>query len=125
MVNDAQLIFVYNADSGLFNAMADVGHKIFSPTTYPCQLCALTYGLLTERKQWRRFIESLPAACEFLHRDQVRQRYPELDEALPAVFFMLDDKPVVCVSAAQLTACSTLDALQDLIRTRCISDLTG
>ncbi len=27
------LLFVYNADSGLFNTLGDIGHKLFSPNT--------------------------------------------------------------------------------------------
>ncbi|WP_232221892.1 hypothetical protein [Methanococcoides burtonii] len=38
------LIFVYNADSGLINEMKDYVHKIVSPSTYECNLCAITYG---------------------------------------------------------------------------------
>lgn len=26
-----RLLFVYNADGGFFNTMADIGHKLFSP----------------------------------------------------------------------------------------------
>lgn len=37
-------IFVCNADSGLFNTMADIGHKIFSAETHACSLCALVHG---------------------------------------------------------------------------------
>ena len=35
-MNDREytLLFVYNADSGLFNTMADIGHKLLSPETY-------------------------------------------------------------------------------------------
>ncbi len=40
------LVFVYNANSGLLNALLDMGHKVVSPRTYPCSLCALTYGSL-------------------------------------------------------------------------------
>jgi hypothetical protein len=36
------LVFVYNADSGVFNTLSDIAHKIFSPETYACNLCALT-----------------------------------------------------------------------------------
>jgi len=45
----SKLIFVYNADSGLLNAMKDWAHKIVSPETYPCSLCALTYNNLGMR----------------------------------------------------------------------------
>ncbi|MFM1892279.1 MAG: hypothetical protein RLZ44_1356 [Pseudomonadota bacterium] len=115
-----QLLFVYNADSGLFNTLADIGHKIFAPQTYACQLCALTYGYFTERAAWREFVETLPAACEFLHRDQFRARYPGSDTALPAVFRLADDGPNVCIDASTLGACDSLAALQRLIRQRCV-----
>jgi len=29
-----ELLFVYNADSGLFNSVADAAHKILAPSTY-------------------------------------------------------------------------------------------
>ena len=38
-----KLIFVYNAGSGKLNALFDMAHKIVSPTTYECSLCALTH----------------------------------------------------------------------------------
>ena len=84
------LLFVYNADSGLFNTLGDIGHKLFSPATYPCRLCAITYGVLTERAEWRAFVESLGVPCEFLHRDQFRERFPGVEIALPAVFRLVD-----------------------------------
>lgn len=43
------LIFVYNAKSGLISAFGDMVHKIVSPATYPCSLCALTYGAVCAR----------------------------------------------------------------------------
>ena len=36
------LIFIYNANGGIFSAMADAAHKLVSPETYPCSLCAIT-----------------------------------------------------------------------------------
>ncbi|MGB5451453.1 MAG: hypothetical protein WBM71_04350 [Sedimenticolaceae bacterium] len=33
------LMFFYNAEGGLFNTMADIGHKIFSPDTCECAVC--------------------------------------------------------------------------------------
>ena len=51
MASNDSLLFVYNADSGFFNTLADIGHKLFSPATYPCQLCAIT-GVLAEGGSW-------------------------------------------------------------------------
>lgn len=114
-----RLIFVYNADSGLFNTLADIGHKIFSPQTYACELCALTHGYFRERGPWRAFVESLPLTCEFLHRDEFRQRHPaQAALALPAVLRVDDAEPQVCLTREDLAACADLDALQAAIR-RC------
>jgi hypothetical protein len=114
------LLFVYNADSGLFNTMADAAHKIFSPGTYACNLCRVTYGWFSERAEWRRFIASIDADCEFLHRDQARARFPGLDPALPAVFRLDDGHPEVCIDAEGLDACYDLDALIERVRGRCL-----
>lgn len=46
-----QLIFVYNADGGTFNAIMDSAHKLFAPSTYQCSLCAITHGMLTMRHE--------------------------------------------------------------------------
>lgn len=113
------LIFVYNADSGLFNTLGDIGHKLFSPATYPCSLCAITHGVLAERAQWRAFIESLGIPCEFLHRDQFRDRHPGVGVPLPAVFRLVDGQPRVCVEAAALAACAGLADLEALIGRAC------
>jgi hypothetical protein len=115
-----RLLFAYNADSGLFNALADIGHKLFSPGTYACGLCALTHGLLTERAEWREFIASLEADCEFLHRDELRRRYPALAVELPAVLRVTDAGPAVCVDASTLSACRSLLDLKVVILRRCI-----
>jgi hypothetical protein len=119
-----RLLFVYNADSGLFNTLADIGHKIFSPATYVCRLCTLTHGYFTERREWRDFIASLDADCRFLHRDEFHQRYPGDATPLPAVFRLDGVLPVCCLDAAALRQCADLSDLQTFIRTRCLAGQT-
>jgi hypothetical protein len=115
-----ELIFVYNADSGLFNSVADAAHKLLSPETYACNLCKVTYGLFTERKQWRSFVESLDAKCRFLHRDELYRQYPGLRAtALPAVLRVTNGQPSICLDAQTLNACADLDSLMRLIRAGC------
>ncbi len=116
----SSLIFVYNADSGLFNTLADIGHKVFSPDTYQCNLCALTHGYLREKSRWKRFIGTLEIPCEFLHRDQFRQRFPGNEEPLPAVFRRDANDLRVCLSAEELAGCSGLEELERLVRERCL-----
>ena len=60
----AGLVFVYNADSGLFNAVSDAAHKIFSPRTYQCNLCALTHSAIGMRREWKQFLDSLDVPLE-------------------------------------------------------------
>ena len=45
-----KLIFIYNAKSGLVNEMIDFAHKIVSPETYECNLCAISYNTFTKKK---------------------------------------------------------------------------
>lgn len=119
MTRPAVLLFVYNADSGLFNLVADIGHKLFSPTTYPCRLCALTHGYLKERDSWRRFVESLPCACRFLHRDQFHAEYPDIEVALPALLRLDAEGPHCCADALAIARCTDLAELQALVTDCC------
>lgn len=75
MDNKPKLIFVYNADSGLKNAVLDSAHKIFSPKTYQCQLCDLTYGAFKEKKAWKNFRKQSGIEMKFLHADEFEKLY--------------------------------------------------
>ena len=57
-----RLVFVYNADGGRLAGLKDMFHKILSPSTYPCSLCAVTYGATSMQPQWRAQKNPLPAA---------------------------------------------------------------
>ena len=109
------LVFVYNADSGVFNALADAAHKIFSPQTYRCNLCALTHTAVGMRGEWRRFLDGLDAEQEFLHADELKARYGVEGVALPAVFIREGAGVEVLFGADSIDACRTLDDLKRLI----------
>lgn len=47
-----KLIFVYNSDSTFASLIKDTAHKLASPTTYPCNLCRLTYPVALMDKEW-------------------------------------------------------------------------
>ncbi|MDQ3806300.1 MAG: hypothetical protein M3416_21035 [Acidobacteriota bacterium] len=112
------LVFVYNADSGLFNAVADAAHKIFSPRTYQCHLCALTHSALGMRREWKQFLESLGVPLEFLHADELRARYGAAGVPLPAVFKKDGERVEVFLDADAINACRTGDDLKQLIAGR-------
>ncbi len=77
-LREMKIIFVYNANSGLMNTVLDIGHKIISPDTYECNLCAITYGVLTENEEWKAFRESSKNELEFLHKDEFEEKYQEV-----------------------------------------------
>ncbi len=109
------LVFVYNADSGVFNTLADAAHKIFSPRTYPCNLCALTHSAVGMRKEWKRFLDGLDGPVEFLHADELNSRYGVAGVPLPAVFRREGESLEVLFGADAINACRTMDDLKRLI----------
>jgi len=66
-----KLVFIYNAKSGLWNAVADSIHKFVNPETYPCKLCDLTHGYFGEKKAWNDFLKTISIPVEFYHKDQI------------------------------------------------------
>jgi hypothetical protein len=109
------LVFVYNADSGVFNTLADVAHKIFSPQTYACNLCALTHTAFGMRGEWRRFLDGLGRPLEFLHADELAPRHGVSGVPLPAIFRREGERLELLSGADAINACRTLDDLKRLI----------
>ena len=113
------LIFVYNANGGLPAALGDMVHKIVSPATYPCSLCALTYGAVSMRGEWRRFLDGTGLPSLFLYRDEFRSHLDTRDLALPAILLGGEAPlPEVLVSADELDALPDLPALIALLKAR-------
>jgi len=105
------VVFVYNADSGLFNLVSDMAHKLISPDTYDCQLCMLTHGHLGMRDQWRDYLDSLDAELEFLHRNEFIKKYPQTAVELPALFLSRAGEVELLVSSETIKHCATMDNL--------------
>lgn len=74
-MNPHKLVFVYNATSGKVQAWLDVAHKVISPSTYPCKLCNITYGIAKEDETWKKFRESSAVDMLFLHSDEFEDAY--------------------------------------------------
>ena len=106
------LVFVYNADSGIWNALSDLVHKTVSPSTYCCDLCAMTYGLLGMRRHWGSFIRRLEYEVEFTYRDLVGAKYPMLPTvSLPCVCLVEGEGATELVSAQEFLGMQTLEEL--------------
>lgn len=106
------LIFVYNADSGFFNAFKDAVHKAVAPSSYPCKLCQLSYGAVKMKRPWRDYLQQLPFEKKFFHRNEFREQYPDCrDAALPSIFVQNADVCTQLVSAEEINRQKTLSDL--------------
>lgn len=112
MTDSTKLFFIYNAGSGVFSMVSDFAHKIFSPETYPCSLCALTYGNVKMKKEWQDYLDKLPYEKIFLHKDELSE-YPELNKiGLPAIVKLSDNNNYdVLLSHQELNSLKNLNQL--------------
>ena len=111
-----RIIFVYNANSGLFNTFADIAHKAISPGTYKCSLCNLTHDLFNEKKEWTDFIEGLNVDCEFLHIDEFRRKYISDVTDFPAIFTVNSGQASLLMNRKEIDGSRSLADLKKLVR---------
>ena len=116
MPRPPRLVFVYNAKSGLLSAARDGLHKLLSPATYPCSLCTLTYGAVSMKRRWARYVAGLPYPVAFHYRDTASQRGWWGPEApLPVALRVSGGAVEVLLSASDIDACEDLDALMSAV----------
>ena len=114
----SELMFVYNASRSPVAQALDFLHKTFSPQTYACNLCRVTYGVFTARKEWTEFIKGLPYPSVFLHRDEFERLHPTLAGVmLPAVFTSKPSGvPSLLVGAEAINQVDTVEEMKALLR---------
>jgi hypothetical protein len=118
-MNSRELIFVYNADGGIGDLLFDFFHKMFSPPTYPCSLCFITYGRygVKNKTEWKKFLKSLPYKIVLLHKNEFHASYPNLEKIpLPAVYIQDGNEPTLLISSKKMDACKNLNDLIELVR---------
>jgi len=106
-----ELFFIYNAKSGFGNMILDGVHKIVHPSSYPCDLCAITYHAVGKRKEWKLFLEKLPFAVKFYYTDTIPPDFKKNFE-FPAVL-RYENSSVSCILDKQDFA--ELNDLSDFI----------
>ena len=110
-----KIIFVYNADSGVFNLLSDIAHKIFSPQTYECNLCAITHSNFGMKKEWKEYLDSLDNPLEFLHADEFKDKYDQEQVKLPAIFIEENNSLKQIADAAQINQSQSIEDLKSII----------
>ncbi|KPF62784.1 hypothetical protein IP88_14270 [alpha proteobacterium AAP81b] len=90
----------------------DSVHKLVSPATYPCSLCAITYGLVGMHRRWRDWLAAQALPAVFHHRRDFRAAFPAAaDTPLPLVALARGPALTVVLDAADLARLADLDAL--------------
>jgi len=118
-VSPRPLVFVYNADSGVLNALKDLWIKTVHPQDYGCQLCAVTYGPLGMKREWRDYVRRLGVGVRFLHRDELRAEFGVTGVPLPAAFKVGPDGRLrEWLPAAELRSARTLGELMEVVQAR-------
>lgn len=105
------ILFVYNAESGIAAGLMDSIHKLVSPATYPCDLCAITYGPVGMRAAWRVYLRTLALPMRFLHRADFLAEWPDADIVLPAILLDTDGRLEALVDAARMRGIARVDDL--------------
>ncbi len=105
-----RLVFIYNSRSGTLQALRDLVHKTFSPGSYPCDLCRLTYTYRM-RGPWRDFLESLPLEIQFLYANQLDDQTRNLAGPLPSCLLELETDRRLLLDADMIGQCRDLAGL--------------
>jgi hypothetical protein len=111
-----ELLFVYNAKSGIFSTFEDYLHKVIKPATYQCKLCGLTYGNLGMKTDWKLFLDELEIPVEFLHKDEFISRYPDKEVQFPSAHIISGSELIQFISMEEMNKLETLDELIDLVK---------
>jgi len=112
-----KLLFIYNANSGKLNALFDAGHKLFSPSTYPCSLCVLTHDTLSENIIWKTFRKESNLNMEFHHKDEFEEKFPSVKMIYPTILRLEDHQLTTVLTEDVLNEISDIEALIARLKT--------
>jgi hypothetical protein len=109
------LIFVYNAKSGLGNALLDTGRRYLQPKNYPCALCMITYGPFGMKNDWSLFLKTLPYPVRFLHKDEFLAEFPGTPVSFPSLMLLRNNYHTTLLTADTFKSISSLDELKNQV----------
>ena len=112
---DEKLVFIYNADSGLINAVKDYFHKRRSPETYQCNLCMQTFGAISMKKDWKSYVKNLDIPAEFLHKDEFEKKYDIKNAKYNSAYYKNGSNMKLVISQEEMDAVNSLEELKGLV----------
>ena len=110
LIPNGTIHFIYNANDDFFSTVGDFFHKSFSPKTYNCDLCQLTYGAFNKKKKWKNFLSSLEYNYTFIYKNQDNDLLNNI-HSFPVIILEKEDKSIILLSTTDLEQCKNLDDL--------------
>ncbi len=107
---NSEFVFVYNANTDVINAMVDYAHKVFKPSTYKCDLCALTHHNLGQRSAWKKFKENSCSNFSFWYIRQFEKAYSERYE-YPVVLKIVENGFELLLSRSEIAKLKSVEQL--------------
>ena len=126
MNEEEKLIFVYNADSGgLFTGLKDTLHKTFRKSTYQCNLCAVTFGAVGMKKEWKNYVNNLEVPVEFkkrdkfqfefLHRDEFKEKYSVENAEFPSAYLFNGNTLQLFITQEEMNSVRSIEELKSMV----------
>ncbi len=99
-----RLLFVFNAETGSFNAFLDSAKKLLK--IKGCTLCSITHGLAGEKSEWRDCKEEMGVPIDYVHRDEISSDLRTIiGDSLPCVVAQTGQDLVLLLGPDVLDRC--------------------
>ena len=115
LATPTKIIFVYNANGGIYPGLADIIHKEFFPKSYPCNLCYQAFGTFGKKEGWTNFLNTIPFQKVEFHKDDFNRQF-QYDDELPLILIADDKTTAVLVTAAELNTAKSLEELISIVK---------
>lgn len=112
------LLFIYNANSGALNTLFGIGHKLFSPKTYNCNLCMLTHNMFSENKIWKAFKTRKDLNMKFYHIDEFLKLYPNTNYTYPIILSKQSFSLETVLDTSEINKVSSVEELITIINSK-------
>lgn len=114
---ERELIFVYNANTDPLSVLVDYAHKMFKPSSYKCELCALTHHNLGERSSWKKFRKRSGVSMEFMYIRAFEEKF-NLQYNYPVILQKEENNVFLLMGKADLQKIESVEELITQLKTR-------
>jgi hypothetical protein len=112
MPGSKTLIFVYNTNSSVLEALRDyTAGPVATPGKEICTLCAITHSPVGMKKEWRRFLKDIGIPFRFLNRNEFLSESGNTRITFPIILVQEGTGLEILVGTDELNHCRDLTDL--------------